>query len=310
MSDQDKDVEILVLRHQITVLERELGNTRPRFSSGDRAFLTALLHRLPVDTLRRRRLLVRPETVLRWHRDLLARRHAARSRPKRPGRPPTIRSIRLLARENPTWGYRRIHGELLVLGIKIAASTVWQILQNARDRPGTRTHHDDLDGLPPLTGRRTPGLRLLRGLHVAAPGCTYSRTAPWVTQAARNFVMDLEDSGSPARFLIRARDSKFPALFDALLADAGNDWAARNPRITLHFTPTSDSWLNLVEVFFGIITRQAIRRRSFNSVKELAAAIRGFINGWNDRCHPFTWAKTADQILPHTTRQRTSDARH
>ena len=101
----------------------------------DRAFLAALLYRLPRDVLGRFRLLVRPETVLRWHRDLLARCHAARSRPRRLGRPRTVRSIRLLvlrlARENPCWGYRRIHGELLVLGIKVAASTVWEILQQA-----------------------------------------------------------------------------------------------------------------------------------------------------------------------------------
>ena len=89
-----------------------------------------------------------------------------------------------------------------------------------------------------------------------------------------------------------------------------NAWLAKNPRITLHFTPTSGSWLNLVEVFFGIITRQAIRRGSFNNVKELMTAIRAFIDGWNQRCHPFTWTKTPDEILPHATRQRTSDARH
>ena len=89
-----------------------------------------------------------------------------------------------------------------------------------------------------------------------------------------------------------------------------NAWLAKNPRITLHFTPTSGSWLNLVEVFFGIITRQAIRRGSFDSVKELITAIRTFIEGWNDRAHPFTWTKTADEILPHATRKRDSDARH
>jgi hypothetical protein len=105
VSDRDKDAEILALRHQITVLERQLGNTRLRFSPADRAFLAALLHRLPRDVLGRFRLLVRPDTVLRWHRDLLARRHAARSRPRRRGRPRTVRSIRhlvlRLARENP-----------------------------------------------------------------------------------------------------------------------------------------------------------------------------------------------------------------
>ncbi|MDL5160621.1 IS630 family transposase [Actinomycetospora termitidis] len=89
-----------------------------------------------------------------------------------------------------------------------------------------------------------------------------------------------------------------------------NEWLARHPRITLHFTPTSGSWLNLVEVFFGIITRQAIRRGSFDNVAQLVEKIRTFIDGWNDRCHPFTWTKTAEEILPHATRQRTSDARH
>lgn len=88
-----------------------------------------------------------------------------------------------------------------------------------------------------------------------------------------------------------------------------NAWLVKNPRVTLHFTPTSGSWLNLVEVFFSIITRQAIRRGSFNSVKELMAAISAFIDGWNQRCRPFTWTKTADEILPHT-RKQTSDARH
>ncbi|GAB3912453.1 IS630-like element ISMsm5 family transposase [Microlunatus endophyticus] len=89
-----------------------------------------------------------------------------------------------------------------------------------------------------------------------------------------------------------------------------NQWLTRNPRVTLHFTPTSGSWLNMVEIFFGIITRQAIRRGSFDSVKQLVTAIKTFIDGWNDRCHPFTWTKPADEILPHATRQRTSDARH
>ena len=134
-SDRDKDVEILVLRHQVAVLQRQLGTARPRFSLCDRAFLAALLHWLPRDGLSLVPLLARPETVLRWHRDLLARRHAARSRPNRPGQPRTVPSIRLLvlrlASDNPCWGYRRIHGELLVLGIRTAASTVWEILQQA-----------------------------------------------------------------------------------------------------------------------------------------------------------------------------------
>jgi len=96
MSDHAKDVEILALRHQITVLERQLDGDKPRFAPADRAFLAALPHRLDRDGLGRIRLLVRPDTVLRWHRDLIARHHASRSRPQRTGRPPTVRSIRSL----------------------------------------------------------------------------------------------------------------------------------------------------------------------------------------------------------------------
>jgi transposase len=92
--------------------------------------------------------------------------------------------------------------------------------------------------------------------------------------------------------------------------DEINQWLAKHPRITLHFTPTSGSWLNLVEVFFSIITRQAIRHGSFDSVKDLIAAIRAFIDGYNERCQPFVWTKTAEDILPRATRQRTSDAGH
>ena len=87
-------------------------------------------------------------------------------------------------------------------------------------------------------------------------------------------------------------------------------WLERNPRITLHFTPTSGSWLNMVEIFFGIITRQAIRRGTFRSVKDLIGAITRFIDGWNDRCEPFIWTKTADQILNHSRSKKTSFTRH
>ena len=118
-SDRDKDAELVVLRHQLAVLHRQLGEQHVRFDPADRAWLAALPHRLPRPTLHRLRLLVRPDTILRWHRDLNARRHAKVSRPRRRGRPRTLRSIRALvlrlAAENPSWGYRRVHGELLTL---------------------------------------------------------------------------------------------------------------------------------------------------------------------------------------------------
>ncbi|MFE9976674.1 integrase core domain-containing protein [Streptomyces hirsutus] len=243
MSDRDKDMEILALRHQLSVLERQLGKEKVRFSPSDRAFLAALLYRLPRDVLRRLRLLVRPDTVLRWHRDLVARRHADQSKPKRPGRPRTVHSVRALvlrlARENPTWGYRRLHGELLVLGVKVAASTVWKILREAGIDPAPertsstwadflRSQADallacDFFETVTLTGARLYVFAVIEhaGRRIRILGATAHPTASWVAQATKNLVMDLEDAGLRARFLIRDRDGKFPALFDAVLADAG-----------------------------------------------------------------------------------------
>jgi len=241
MSDRDKDVEILALRHQITVLERHLRRETVRFTASDRAFLAALLHRLPLDVLRGVRLLVRPDTVLRWHRDLLARRHAQMSRPKCPGRPRTVRSVRALvlrlARENPQWGYRRLHGDLLVLGVKVAASTVWEILKEAGIDPAPdrtcstwadflRSQADALlacDFLETvtLTGARMYVFAVIEhaSRRIRILGATPHPSTAWVVQAAKNLVMDLEDTGCRARYLIR--DGKFPELFDVVLADAG-----------------------------------------------------------------------------------------
>src|SRR4051794_38791462 len=243
ISEHSKDAEILALRHQIMVLQRQLHGEKVRFDPCDRAFLAALLHRLPHDVLRRVRLLVRPDTVLRWHRDLVAHRHAVASRPKRAGRPRTLRSVRALvlrlAMENSGWGYRRVHGELLVLGIKVAPSTVWEIMREAGidpapDRAATtwaaflRSQAEallaaDFIETVTLTGDRMFILAVIEHASrcIRVLGVTAHPTAAWVTQAARNLVMDLQDVGSNARYLIRDRDGRYPALFDAILADAG-----------------------------------------------------------------------------------------
>jgi putative transposase len=243
LSDRAKDAEILVLRHQVMVLERQLQGHKVRFAPTDRAFLAALLHRLPRAVLHRVQLLVQPETVLRWHRDLIALRHARISRRKRRGRPPTARSIRALvlrlARENTSWGYRRIHGELLVLGIKVAASTVWKILKDEGIDPAPeRTSQTwatflrsqaeailavDFFEAVTLTGARLYILAVIEhaSRRVRILGATGHPTVAWVTQAARNLAMDLQDAGGRARYMIRDRDGKYPKLFDAILADSG-----------------------------------------------------------------------------------------
>jgi putative transposase len=130
-SDHAKDAEILILRHQVAVLQRQVST--PRLSWADRAVLAALARLLPDRHLRQLRLIVSPRTLLRWHASLVRRKWTY---PRRvPGRPRTASAIRELvlemARENPGWGYRRIHGELAGLGHKVAPSTVWQILKDA-----------------------------------------------------------------------------------------------------------------------------------------------------------------------------------
>jgi transposase len=241
MTDHEKDVEILALRHQLTVLHRQLGDQRPRL----RPLLAALLAPLARATLRRLRLLVSPATVLRWHRDLVRRRHGRASMNRGSGRPRTVASIRRLvlrlATENPVWGYRRIHGELTLLGIPIDASTVWEILKTEGVDPAphrtTVTWVDflrsqaeailamDFIETVTLTGVHQYILAAIHhtGRRVRILGNTAHPTHARVMQAVRNLLMDLEDTGSLARvrFLIRDRDAKYPALLDKILSDAG-----------------------------------------------------------------------------------------
>src|SRR5208283_2848691 len=129
-----KTAEILILRHQVAVLQRRQPH-RPDLDWADRALLATLLAVIPKARRQALRLLVTPDTVLRWHRDIARRRWAGRSKRGRTGRPATRRNIKALvlrlARENPAWGYRRIHGELADLEMKIAASTVREILNKA-----------------------------------------------------------------------------------------------------------------------------------------------------------------------------------
>jgi hypothetical protein len=169
-SDAVNEVELLVLRHELAVLRRQVA--RPSCRPADRAFLAALARMLPRD--RWGGVFVRPETIRRWHRSLLARRWTYPHRP--PGRPATDADLRALivrlARENPGWGYRRIQGELARLGIRIAASTVWSILQRSGIEPappprdgGSSCEHRRAESSPATSSPSTP---------FCSGGCTHS----------------------------------------------------------------------------------------------------------------------------------------
>lgn len=262
MGEQEKGIEILALRHQVIVLQRQVG--KPAFTQTDRMVLAGLLHRLPAEKLRQLLLLVRPDTLSRWHRDLIKRRHAVTCAPKRRGRPRTVRSIRALvlrlARENSSWGYRRIHGELAALGIKVAASTIWEILNEhgVASAPGresttwTRFLRSQADALlacdffetRTLTGARLYGFAVIEHAtrRIRILGATAHPTAAWAAQLGRNLVMDFEGASAKAKFLIRDRDSKFTDAFDAVLNGAGLEVVKTGVRMP-RMNPIMERWI-------------------------------------------------------------------
>jgi transposase len=238
-SDRAKDAEILILRYQVAVLQRRVKS--PRLSWADRAVLAALARLLPGSQVRQLRLIISPRTLLRWHADLVRRRWACLRRG--PGRPRTAPSVRALvlemARDNPSWGYRRIHGELTGLGHKLAPSTVWQILKDAGIDPAPRRAGQSWRAFLDAQAKTilavdffhvdTVFLRRLyllffiehgtRRVHLA--GITAHPTGEWVAQQARNLLMNLGDHADGFRFLIRNRDAKFTAVFDAVFTAVG-----------------------------------------------------------------------------------------
>ncbi len=234
--------EILILRRQLTVLQRRQPR-RPNLNWADRALLTTLLGVIPKARRHGLRLMVTPDTILRWHRDIARRRWAARSVRGKTGRPATRRSIRALvrrlARENNEWGYRRIHGELAGLGVKVAAPAVWEILKTsgidpARRRAGPtwsqflRSQAEAIlacdfftAGLPGGTQACVLAVIEHASRRIRILGITLHPTGEWTTQQARNLLMDLGEQAHRAKFMIRDRGSNFTAAFDAVLAGAG-----------------------------------------------------------------------------------------
>jgi transposase len=249
-----KSAEILLLRHQLTVLQRQAGS-RPKITWADRALIAVLLDVVPRSRRAGLRLIVTPDTVLRWHRDIVRRRWAQKSQHRQPGRPRMRRNIRILilrlATENPAWGYRRIHGELAGLGVTVAPSTVWEILTNAGIPPAPRragpTWSQFLRGqaeailatdfftVDLLDGTSAYVLAVIEHAtrRIRVLGVTDHPTNGWVTQIARNLLMDLDGHVDTVKFLIRDRDTKLTTAFDAVFTNEGHpDPAQPDPSAT------------------------------------------------------------------------------
>jgi putative transposase len=236
--DLSKDAELLVLRHENAVLRRQIG--RVRYEPADRAWLAALAQLIP-----RRRwsevFPVTPATLLAWHRKLAAKKYDTSKR-RKPGRPPTIRSIARLAvrlAKDPLWGHRRIHGELTKLGLTVAPSTIWEILHAAGGDPAPRRTgptwrqflHAQAAGILAVDFLHADTV-LLKRLYVLVfiehgtrrmhlGGVTASPTGEWTVQQARNLALGLDERFEDIRFLIRDRGPNFTASFDAVFQAAG-----------------------------------------------------------------------------------------
>jgi putative transposase len=289
-SSAAKDAELLLLRHEVAVLRRQVS--RPRVNWADRAVLAGLARLLP--RLTRRGLFVRPETLLRWHRDLVRRRW---SYPQQRGRPATAAEIRALvlrlARENPTWGYRRIHGELCRLGYKarIGASTVWAILHRAGVDPAPK--RSALSWRQFLRAQAKGVLAVdfftvdtvflqqlyvlfvievaTRRIHLL--GVTSHPVEDWVTQQARNLLMELEDRVGRFRFLLRDRDTKFTAAFDAVFTAEGIQ-VLRTPVRAPRANAYAERWV-------GTVRRECLDRMLILGRRHLVSVLGEYAEHYN-----------------------------
>jgi putative transposase len=286
-----KNTEILVLRHQIAVLQREVRS--PKLSWADRAILAALTRRLSTAHRRQLSLIVTPRTLLRWHAELVRRRWTYPRRTA--GRPPTGPTIRRLAvemaRDNPTWGYRRICGELTGLGHKIAPSTIWEILKAAGIDPAPQRAAAswkqflsaqaktiiavDFFHVDTVFLRRLYVLFVIEHHHrrVHLAGVTAHPTAAWTVQQARNTFMDLGDRTDGLKFLIRDRDAKYTEMFDAVITAVG---------MRVITTPVQAPRANAIcERWVASARRECTDRILITGRRHLHHALREYVDHYN-----------------------------
>ena len=290
-SSRSKNAEILVLRHEVAVLRRQVQ--RPRLSWADRAVFAALT-RLLSQACRLQRIIT-PATVLRWHRDLVARRWTQPRRRRIGGRSTTSELRRLvlrLAGENPTWGYRRIHGELASLGYQLAPSTVWSILKRAGVDPAPRRSgptwrqflaaqaHSilatDFFCVDAVLQHRLYVLFVVehatRRVHLL--GITANPTGAWVAQQARNLMMDLGDRAAEFTFLIRDRDTKFTTVFDTVFTSEA---------IRILRTPVRAPRANAIaERWIGTVRRELLDRILIVNRRHLEHVLAEYVAHFND----------------------------
>ena len=301
-SDRDDlAIEIVMLRHEVAVLRRQVA--RPLLQPSDRALFAGLSGLLSKH--RRGRFFVQPETLLRWHRDLVRRRWTYSRRSGRPATPAgTVGIVIRLASENPTWGYRRIHGELVTMGVRMAPSSVWEILRrHGIDPSPTRVGPTwsefvqaqassmlacDFFHVDTVFLCRFYVLFFIeldtRKVYLA--GVTTNPVREWVTQQARNLSSVLAERAVAVRFLIRDRDAKFTASFDEVFRSDG---------VGIIRTPVRAPRANaFAERFVGTVRRECLDRLLVFNQRQLEVVLSEFVDHYsNHRPH-----RSLDQASP------------